>query len=107
MLASVLLDWVTPLAWLIVDPLALPLLTTFTPFPTRLSDELTMLIPDAPLKEPPERFTVPLLFSVIVELFAAIASCSSPAAVTLSIWLSRSGCCLLCLWCAGLDVLWP
>lgn len=55
------------------------------------SEEFTTLTPLAPIRALPERFTVPVLFSVTLELFAAIADCSSPAAVTLSIWLSRRG----------------
>jgi hypothetical protein len=51
-----------------------------------------MLTPLAPISAVPERFTAPVLFSVTVELLAAIEEFSSPAAVTLSIWLSRSGC---------------
>jgi hypothetical protein len=74
-----------------------------TPLATSESDELTILTPLAPMSAVPERFTVPVLFSVTVELLAAIAEFSSPAAVTLSIWLSRSG----CLSWAVLDLLWP
>ena len=65
---------------------------TFTPLPTIASLEFTMLTPEAPKSAVPERFTVPVLFSVTLELFAAIEEFSSPAAVTLSIWVSRSGC---------------
>jgi len=65
---------------------------TLTPLATMASDEFTMLTPDAPSRAVPERFTVPVLFSLTVELLAAIEEFSSPAAVTLSIWLSRSGC---------------
>jgi hypothetical protein len=50
-----------------------------------------MFTPLAPFSTLPEILTVAVLFSVTVELFAAIADCSSPAAVTLSIWLSRIG----------------
>jgi hypothetical protein len=64
-----------------------------TPLATSASEEFTMLTPLAPIRAVPERFTVPVLFSVTVELLAAIEEFSSPAAVTLSIWLSRS-CCL-------------
>jgi hypothetical protein len=71
-----------------------------TPSPTSESDEFTMLTPLEPISDVPERFTVPVLFSVTAELFAAIAEFSSPAAVTLSIWLSRSGCLVL-------ELLWP
>jgi hypothetical protein len=74
-----------------------------TPLATSPSEEFTMLMPLAPIKAVPERFTVPVLLSVTVELLAAIAEFSSPAAVTLSIWLSRSG----CLSWAVLDLLWP
>jgi hypothetical protein len=63
-----------------------------TPLPTSASEEFTMSTPLEPMSAVPERFTVPVLFSVTVELLAAIAEFSSPAAVTLSIWLSRSGC---------------
>jgi len=51
----------------------------------------------------PERFTVPVFVAVTVELLAAIEEFSSPAAVTLSIWLSRSG----CLSWVVLDLFWP
>lgn len=76
---------------------------TLTPLPTSASDEFTMLTPLAPSSAVPERFTVAVLFSVTVELLAAIAEFSSPAAVTLSIWLSRSA----CLSRVVLDLLWP
>lgn len=66
------------------------------PSPTSASDELTMLTPEAPSSEVPERLTVPVLFSVTVELLAATAEFSSPAAVTLSIWVSLIAC-ALCL----------
>ena len=66
-------------------------LNTLAPLPTIASDEFTMLTPLDPIRAFPDRFTVPVLFSVTLELFAAIADCSSPAAVTLSIWLSRRG----------------
>jgi hypothetical protein len=74
-----------------------------TALPTSASDEFTMLMPLAPINAVPERFTVPVLFSVTVELLAAIEEFSSPAAVTLSIWLSRSA----CLSWVVLDLLWP
>jgi hypothetical protein len=64
----------------------------FTPLATRESVEFTMLMPLAPISAVPERLTAPELFSVTVELLAAIEEFSSPAAVTLSIWLSRRGC---------------
>jgi len=76
---------------------------TLTPFPTSASEEFTMLMPLAPISAVPERFTVPVLFSLTVELLAAIEEFSSPAAVTLSIWLSRSG----CLSWVVLDLVWP
>jgi hypothetical protein len=76
---------------------------TLTPFPTSASDEFTMLTPLAPMRDVPERFTVPVLFSLTVELLAATEEFSSPAAVTLSIWLSRSG----CLSWAVLVLFWP
>jgi hypothetical protein len=79
------------------------LLYTLTPLPTSASDEFTMLTPLDPISAVPERFTVPVLFSLTVELLAAIEEFSSPAAVTLSIWLSRSG----CLSWAVLDLFWP
>jgi hypothetical protein len=66
------------------------------PSPTSASDELTILTPVEPSSAVPERFTVPVLFSVTVELLAAIAEFSSPAAVTLSIWVSLIAC-ALCL----------
>ena len=50
-----------------------------------------MLMPLAPISAVPARLTAPVLFSVTVELLAAIEEFSSPAAVTLSIWLSRRG----------------
>ncbi len=78
------------------------LLYTLTPLATSASDEFTMLTALAPMRAVPERFTVPVLFSVTVELLAAIEEFSSPAAVTLSIWLSRSGC---LSWV--LDLFWP
>jgi hypothetical protein len=74
----------------------------FTPLATRPSDEFTMLTPLAPMREVPERFVVAVLFSLTVELLAATEEFSSPAAVTLSIWLSRSGC---LSWV--LDLFWP
>lgn len=79
------LSWCTvPLKMGIVTAVVLPLYT-FTPLPTRASVSFTMLTPFAPISALPERFTAPELVSVIVELFAARASCSSPAAVTRSI----------------------
>ena len=74
-----------------------------TPLATSPSEELTMLTPLAPIKAVPERFTVPVLVSVTVELLAAIEEFSSPAAVTLSIWLSRS---TFLSWVV-LDLFWP
>ena len=84
-------------------PLAEPLSYTLTPLPTSASVEFTMLTPLAPSSAVPERFTAPVLFSVTVELLAAIEEFSSPAAVTLSIWLSRSG----CLSWVVFALLWP
>ena len=80
---------------------------TFTPFATRLSVELTMLRPLAPINAVPLRFTEPVVVVLTVELFAAIEppDASPPSlcpAVTLSIWLSRIGC-----FCVVFDVLWP
>jgi C4-dicarboxylate transporter len=70
------------------------------------SDELTILTPAAPCKTLPATVTDPVLVSVTVELLAAAAVFSSPAAVTRSIWLSRSACALLCfLTGAELDLL--
>jgi hypothetical protein len=99
---------VTVLAWFTVVPLVEALLNallsyTLTPLATSPSDEFTILTPLAPIRAVPERFTVPVLFSLTVELLAAIEEFSSPAAVTLSIWLSRSG----CLSWVVLDLLWP
>jgi hypothetical protein len=74
-----------------------------TPLATSASEELTMLTPLAPMRAVPERFTVPVLFSLTVELLAATEEFSSPAAVTLSIWLSRIG----CLSWVVLDLFWP
>jgi hypothetical protein len=65
-----------------------------------------MLTPLAPIKALPAKPTVPVALVVTAELFAAIEEFSSPAAVTLSIWESRS-CCLVCLAGAGLVVFWP
>jgi hypothetical protein len=76
---------------------------TLTPLATSASEELTMLTPLAPMRAVPERFTVPVLFSVTVELLAATEEFSSPAAVTLSIWLSR----IACLAWVVLDLFWP
>jgi hypothetical protein len=75
----------------------------FTPLPTSASVEFTILTPLAPSSAVPERFTVAVLFSVTVELLAATEEFSSPAAVTLSIWLSRIG----CLSWVVLDLVWP
>ena len=76
---------------------------TLTPLATTASLELTILTPLAPISAFPLRFTESVEFVVTLELFAAIlppeAELVSPA-VTLSIWLSRSGCFVL-------DVLWP
>ena len=77
---------------------------TFTPFATIASDELTILMPLAPLKVDPLRSTVPVEELVTVELFAAIEG--SPAAVRLSIWLSRRAC-FPCLSCVVLGLFWP
>jgi hypothetical protein len=74
-----------------------------TPLATSPSEEFTMLMALDPMSAVPERFTVPVLVAVTVELLAAIEEFSSPAAVTLSIWLSRSG----CLSWVVLDLLWP
>jgi hypothetical protein len=65
---------------------------TLTPSATSESVEFTMLTPEAPMSAVPERVTAPVLFSVTLELLAAIEEFSSPAAVTLSIWLSTIGC---------------
>jgi hypothetical protein len=99
---------VTVLACPTVVPLVEALLNAllsymFTPLATSASEELTMLTPLAPLSAVPERFTVPVLFSLTVELLAATEEFSSPAAVTLSIWLSR----IACLSCVVLDLFWP
>lgn len=59
-----------------------------TPLPTKASVEFTILMPLAPFSTLPEILTAPVLVSVTVELFAARAELSSPAAVTRSIWLS-------------------
>ena len=75
----------------------------FTPLATRASVEFTMLMPLAPISAVPARLTAPELFSVTVELLAAIEEFSSPAAVTLSIWLS----CRACFSWVVLDLLWP
>jgi hypothetical protein len=96
------------LVWFTLVPLVEALLKallsyTLTPLATSPSEEFTMLTPLAPIKAVPDRFTVPVLFSVTVELLAAIEEFSSPAAVTLSIWLSRSG----CLSWVVLDLFWP
>lgn len=70
-----------------------------------------MLTPEAPFSELPARLTEPLLLAVTVELLAATAVFSSPAAVTLSIWLSRSARALLCcfsfFWDEAFALLWP
>jgi hypothetical protein len=63
-----------------------------TPLATSESVEFTMLTPLDPMSAVPERLTAPVLFSVTLELLAAIEEFSSPAAVTLSIWLSTIGC---------------
>jgi hypothetical protein len=83
--------------WLTSVPVVAVSLTSLlsymlTPLPTSESVEFTMSTPDAPMRAVPERATAPVLFSVTLELLAAIEEFSSPAAVTLSIWLSRSGC---------------
>jgi hypothetical protein len=97
MLASELLELSIMLVWFTFAPSLLPTVVrlpsyTFTPLATRASEEFTILTPLAPISTLPLIFTVAELFSVTVELLAATADCSSPAAVTLSIWLSRSGC---------------
>jgi hypothetical protein len=99
---------VTPLVCVTAVPLveALPnalLSYMLTPLATSPSEELTMLTPLAPLSAVPERFTVAVLFSLTVELLAATEEFSSPAAVTLSIWLSR----IACLAWVVLDLFWP
>lgn len=66
-----------------------------------------MLTPEAPLKELPDRPTVPELLTVTEEFPAATAVFSSPAAVTWSIWLSRSSWVLVCFLSDDLDLLWP
>lgn len=100
-LAELSSDWSMLLVCLTTAPVAVEVEVspsqTFAPLPTIASDEFTMLTPLDPMRAFPERLTEPVLFSVTEELFAAIADCSSPAAVTLSIWLSRSGCFLVCL----------
>jgi hypothetical protein len=53
-----------------------------TPLATTASEELTMLTPEAPFRELPDRLTVPVLLTVTEELPAATAVFSSPAAVT-------------------------
>jgi hypothetical protein len=93
-----------PTLVLLVEALLNALLSyMLTPLPTSASEELTILTPLEPIRAVPERLTVPVLFSLTVELLAAIEEFSSPAAVTLSIWLSRSG----CLSWAVLDLFWP
>ena len=62
-----------------------------------------MLTPEAPFKELPLRSTEPVFFTVAVELLAATAVFSSPAAVTLSIWLSRRARVLLCFFSLPAD----
>jgi hypothetical protein len=98
-------DWSMPFACTTVveSPLAE---YTFTPPATRASEELTMLTPLAPLRALPLRLTVLLPTVVTEEPSAAIEELSSPAAVTLSIWLSRS-CFFVCLSGEGLVVFWP
>src|ERR1700722_16652790 len=65
-----------------------------------------MLMPAAVFNELPARLTAPELLSVTVELLAAIEVFSSPAAVTLSIWLSRIAC-FACLSFDWLGLFWP
>jgi hypothetical protein len=65
-----------------------------------------MLIPLAPLRALPLRLTVLLPLVVTDEPSAAIEELSSPAAVTLSIWLSLI-CFLACLSGEVLVVFWP
>jgi len=107
----VLWDWLMSLLWLTSVPLGVSSLTRLlsymlTPFATRLSLEFTMLMPLAPINAVPARLVAPVADVVTVELFAAMlppeAGSLAPA-VTLSIWLSRSG----CLFWVVLDVLWP
>jgi hypothetical protein len=83
--------------WLTSVPVVAVSLTSLlsymlTPLPTSESVEFTMLTPEEPMSAVPERVTAPVLFSVTLELLAAIEEFSSPAAVTLSIWLSTIGC---------------
>src|ERR1700709_2097572 len=67
-----------------------------------------MLTAEAPFAAFPERLTAPLLFELTMEPAAATALFSSPAAVTLSIWLSRSAWVLVCfLSDDDFDLLWP
>jgi len=96
------------LLWLTLVPVPVASLArlasyTLTPSATSASLELTILTPLAPISAFPLRFTEPVDVVVTVELFAAMlppdAALLSPA-VTLSIWLSFSGCFVL-------DVLWP
>ena len=102
LLCVILLDWFTSVP---VVPVSLTSLLSYmlTPLATSESVEFTMLTPLEPMSEVPERSTVPVLFSVTVELLAAIEEFSSPAAVTLSIWLSA----IACLSWVVLDLLWP
>jgi|ERR1700733_5447752 hypothetical protein len=65
-----------------------------------------MLTPLAPLRALPLRLTLLLPFVVTDEPSAAIEELSSPAAVTLSIWLSLI-CFLACLSGEVLVVFWP
>jgi hypothetical protein len=65
-----------------------------------------MLTPLAPLRALPLRLTELLPTVVTEEPSAAIEELSSPAAVTLSIWLSRS-CFFVCLSGEGVVVFWP
>jgi hypothetical protein len=75
---------------------------------TVASEELTILMPLAALRALPESDTLPVLFSLTVELLAASAEFSSPAAVTLSIWLSRRARVLVCFFSVDVfDLLWP
>ena len=88
---EITLPWCTSVE--VVEVSAASLLSyTLTPLATRPSTVFTMLTPVAPASTDPAIFDVAVLFSVTVELLAAIAEFSSPAAVTLSIWLSRRGC---------------
>ena len=102
-------DWFTLLLCVTVLLLVPMLLSyTLTPFPTKASEELTILTPLAPSNAVPARLTAPVAEVVTLELFAAIeppetGSLSLCPAVTLSICVSRRG----CFPCVVLVVLWP